>query len=233
VPDFARGKPSSLHQGPRAGSREQRAGRAAKGSIGSRGGVEPDSPTLQHSLSGSEQDVLSPGSPFADAQPVPSKWDVSQFVAEIMQIFQMQPQVSIIAVVYLDRFSEQSGIAFSADNWRRLIFTSLILASKVWDEMPFDTEELAQISEMYSLDELSALERVFLQALEFNLSVHDTEYAKIQRRLHKFGSKLSMPVDILWATLDQERAALLKERCLKEEASLRQRYSVRHDFATD
>merc|ERR1719201_856946 len=176
------------------------------------------SPTLQHSDSGSEHDALSPGSPFADGQAVPSKWEISQVVAETMERFQMQPEASIVALVYLDRFSEKSGEVVSADNWRRLIFTSLILASKVWDEVPFNNNEIAQISPTYSLEELQTFERIFVQALEFDLSVHDTEYGKVQQRLLNLESKPLALGAPLPTTLSRDRAAILNQRCAEEQA---------------
>lgn len=180
---------------------------------------EAQSPTLQHSVSGSERSAISPCSPFANSQL--SKWQLCEHIAEVMQIFQMQPEVSVIALVYLDRFSECSGTAITNDNWQRLMFMALILAMKVWDEAPFDNEEIAQISPQYSLSELCTLEKAFMQALEFDLSVQDAEYADVQQMLRTFGAQ-SEPSP---ATLDADRAAALMDQCRQAEATLRQRYA--------
>jgi len=182
---------------------------------------EADSPTLQHSISGSDRDPISPCSIFASCQAVLSKWEVCEHIAEAMQVFQMQPEVSVIALVYLDRFSERSGTAITMDNWRRLIFIALVLAMKVWDEAPFDNEEIAQISPQYSLNELCTLERAFLRGLEFDLSVHNAEYADVQQLLRDFGGQSEPSPE----TLDSKTATAFLERCRKEEATLRKRYA--------
>lgn len=194
---------------------------------------EPDSPTLQHSVSGSEREMLSPGSPFAPLQPVPSKWEIAGIVAETLQIFQMQPEVSVLATIYMQRFCDRTGSSIGVDNWRRLIFISLILASKVWDELPFDSDEVAQISPTYSLDELRSLERVFVQAIEFDLSVHDEEYSKARHLLFTMESKSSDAGNPSPPSLDAERAAMLQKRCQAEQLSLKEKYLIRRKLAAD
>merc|ERR1711957_310481 len=173
-------------------------------------------------------DPISPCSPFENSPHVPSKLEVCDHISEVMQIFQMQPEVSVVALLFLDRFSERSGTAITVDNWRTLIFIALILAMKVWDEAPFDNEEIAQISPEHSLDELCALEKSFLQGLEFDLSVHDAEFVDVQHLLHTFGEQS----DPLPSALDSKRAAVLTDRCRKEEATLRRRYTAGSEKGT-
>jgi hypothetical protein len=150
-----------------------------------------------------------------------------------MQTFQLQPEEIVIALVYLERFSELSGRALTSDTWRKMVFIALMLASKVFEESPFDNEEIVQISPDFSLEQLCELERVFLQTLEFNLSVQESEYAKAQQLLLDVGSKafaLVRPKLPLW---DAEKLALLHERCLKTSTQLRQQDSEGSEKSTD
>merc|ERR1712118_403737 len=141
-----------------------------------------------------------------------------------MQIFQMEPEVSILTMIYLDRFSELSRVPFNNDTWRRLVFTALIVASKVWEESPFENEEITQISRHHSPDELVAMERAFVRTLEFNLSVHDAEYAKIHALLHVRSTSSGL-ADTVQPGLDSTRSGQLKERCVRMQATSRQCYS--------
>merc|ERR1712125_301912 len=95
----------------------------------------------------------------------PSKWDIYGFLRDVMVNFRLEPEVSVITLFYLDRFSNSCGVAVTPDNWQRLTISSMMLASKVWNDESFENLEFAQLCPLYSIDEINLFERIFLKSV--------------------------------------------------------------------
>jgi len=153
---------------------------------------------------------------------VPSKWDIYGFLRDVMVNFRMEPEVSVVTLFYLDRFSELSGVAITPDNWRRLVITAMMLASKVWNDESFENIEFAQLCPLYTLEEINAFERIFLKSVGYNMSMKGSEYAKTYFLLRTLGAKDS--ADFGLEPLDDLKASRLAERCLEKQVQFRERY---------
>lgn len=56
----------------------------------------------------------------------------------------MEKEVPILALVYIERIILKSGFGITGKNWRKIIFTALIMASKTWDDESFENENFAK-----------------------------------------------------------------------------------------
>lgn len=153
---------------------------------------------------------------------VPNKWDIYGFLRDVMVNFRLEPEVSVITLFYLERFTELSGIALTPDNWQRLTITSMMLASKVWNDESFENIEFSQLCPLYTLDEINAFERIFLKHVSYNMSVKGSEYAKTYFLLRTLGAKDA--ADFGLEPMDGLRASRLAERCLEKQLEFRERY---------
>jgi len=153
---------------------------------------------------------------------VPNKWDVYGFLRDVMLGFRLQPEVSIVTLFYLDRFTEKSGVAVTPDNWQRLSIAAMMLASKVWDDESFENVDFAQLCPLYTLDEINAFERIFLKSVGYCMSVKGSEYAKTYFQLRTLGAKDHPEFGL--QPLDPLRASRLQERCLEKQVEFRERY---------
>ena len=61
----------------------------------------------------------------------PSKDIISNFCKNIIITSKMEKEVTIICLIYIEKLIIRSGFHMTALNWRRIVFISLILASKV------------------------------------------------------------------------------------------------------
>ncbi|CAE8705468.1 unnamed protein product, partial [Polarella glacialis] len=152
----------------------------------------------------------------------PNKWDVYGFLRDVMVNFRLEPEVSVITLFYLDRFSELSGVAMTPDNWQRLTITAMMLASKVWNDESFENAEFAQLCPLYTLDEINKFEMIFLKCVGYNMSVKGSEYAKTYFLLRTLGAKDAADFDL--EPMDNVRASRLQERCLEKQIEFRERY---------
>jgi len=152
----------------------------------------------------------------------PNQWDVYRYLRDVMIAFELEPEVSVVTLFYLDRFSELSGVALTPDNWRRLAITAMMLASKVWNDDSYENAVFAQLCPAYSLDEINTFERTFLKSVGYRMSVKGSEYAKTYFFLRTLGAKDA--VDFRLAPLKDGRAKQLMERCLEKQIEFRERY---------
>jgi len=153
---------------------------------------------------------------------VPNKWDIYGFLRDVMVNFRLEPEVSVITLFYLERFSELSGVAVTPDNWQRLTIASMMLASKVWNDESFENAEFAQLCPLYTLEEINTFERTFLKSVGYNMSVKGSEYAKTYFLLRTLGAKDA--ADFGLEPMNELRASRLAERCLEKQIEFRERY---------
>lgn len=152
----------------------------------------------------------------------PNRWDIYGFCRDVMVNFRLQPEVSVVTLFYLDRFSELSGVSVTPDNWQRLTITAMMLASKVWDDESFENVEFSQLCPLYTIDEINAFERIFLKCVGYNMACRGSQYAKTYFLLRTLGAKDS--ADFGLEPIDPMRASRLTERCLEKQIEFKDRY---------
>ena len=67
--------------------------------------------------------------------PPPDPQVVFEFCANIMILTKMEKEVIIITLLYLERFIFNTGLLLTSRNWRRIIFITMAIASKIWDSL--------------------------------------------------------------------------------------------------
>jgi hypothetical protein len=58
------------------------------------------------------------------------------------------------------------------------MFTTLVLASKVWDDDSYENIHFARAFTIFSLKEINDMEATFLNLIDFKVNVTSAEYAK-------------------------------------------------------
>jgi len=74
----------------------------------------------------------------------------------------MEKEAPIISLVYLERLLIKSSFGLTPKNWRRIAFTALILASKIWDDESFENEHFSKAFPIFSTACINEMERIFL-----------------------------------------------------------------------
>ena len=153
---------------------------------------------------------------------IPNKWDIYDFLELVVHALEVHPEVSVVTLVYLDRFCETSGIALTPDNWQRLTITAMMLASKVWYDESYENVDFAQKFDLYSLAEINTFERIFLKCVSYDMSVKAVQYAQTYFFLRTLGAKDS--VEFTLQPLDEVGESKLQERCLAKQVEFKRRY---------
>lgn len=117
------------------------------------------------------------------AQPIPSLEQISTFYRDVFQRAQMEYDCIIISLIYVERLIKTTHGALrpSATNWRSILFSCMVLASKVWDDLSMWNADFSQTCPngvKFSLKRINELEIAILSALSYKVKVPASEYAK-------------------------------------------------------
>ena len=105
------------------------------------------------------------------------------FVFLLLQIFDFKIKMSseclVMSLAYIDRLVNKTEIRLCGENWRKLLLSSFILATKVWEEQAvWNVDFLSIFPKKLEIEYINTLERKFLKLLRYNVSLKASEYAK-------------------------------------------------------
>ncbi|KAL3666029.1 hypothetical protein V7S43_008822 [Phytophthora oleae] len=111
---------------------------------------------------------------------VPTISEIASFVKHVFSRAQMESECIIMSLVYVERLLKSTSgcLQLRGENWRRLVFCSMVMASKVWDDLSMTNADFSKIWPELSLKQINELELVYLSAVEYNVRVSAASYAK-------------------------------------------------------
>jgi len=127
-----------------------------------------------------------------DLENTPNTKTIWHFLNVIFTVEQLSAECGVMAMAYLDRLTESTGITLHASNWRRIALSGIILASKVWEDQAVWNVDFLSCFPNVTVNDLNILERHLLNLLKFNVSLTSAEYAKFYfelRAISERGSK--------------------------------------------
>lgn len=118
-----------------------------------------------------------------DTCSIPSLSDVTDFYRSIFLRSQMEVDCIIISLIYIERLIKMTAgeLTPKPSNWRSILFSCMVLASKVWDDLSMwncDFSKIGPCGMTFSLARTNELEICLLRALEYKVKVNASEYAK-------------------------------------------------------
>jgi len=108
----------------------------------------------------------------------PTDDDVYTFLSSIFKAMNLNPECAIVCLVYIERLVNLTGVSLHATNWRRIILSTLILASKVWEDLAVWNADFLHLFRGLSVAHLNELEKYLLNYLQFNVTVKASLYVK-------------------------------------------------------
>jgi hypothetical protein len=154
----------------------------------------------------------------AAASVAPTLEEVTKFYRHVFGRAKMEADCIIMTLIYLERLIKTSGGALRPrpSNWRSLLFSCMVLSSKVWDDMSMWNADFSQTSPTgikFTLQRINELEVALLSALNYNVKVPASEYAKYYflMRSMVIKSGLGISDDEFCTPLDVEGAKRLQQ----------------------
>lgn len=83
----------------------------------------------------------------------------------------MEKEIPLMALSYIERLLTKVGILMNHWNWRRILLTTLIVASKVWDDDSLENIHFPKVMHDISVKEVNGLEKIFLEFIDYKLAI--------------------------------------------------------------
>jgi len=120
---------------------------------------------------------------------IPSLQDITTFYHDFYSRSKMEHDTIIMSLIYVERLIKETDgfIAPVPENWKSLLFSCMVLASKVWDDMSMWNIDFSNVCgrgrgsnqlASFTLERINQLELALLKSLYFNVKVRASEYAK-------------------------------------------------------
>lgn len=138
-----------------------------------------------------------------------------RFVKALFECTRFSPECSIIALVFINRVVAFTGVLLTERNWRSLLLTALILAQKIWDDRSLSNASIATICPIFTTAKLNQLEKVFLQLINYDVTITSALYTKYYfelRTLMEDASGGQAPHEFSLKPLTPREASHLEER---------------------
>mmetsp|Transcript_45174 Transcript_45174/g.32990 ORF Transcript_45174/g.32990 Transcript_45174/m.32990 type:complete len:425 (-) Transcript_45174:221-1495(-) len=118
------------------------------------------------------------------------KEDLVEFMKKVMDKMQLATECIIISLIYLEKIMLKSKIEVRFCNWKPLMFTAILLASKFWEDINFWNVDYVEALDLYPLKAINQLENEFLSLCDYNLFVSAEMYTQYNMAV----KELSNPV---------------------------------------
>lgn len=125
-------------------------------------------------------------SKVVDTKTVPSPETVEKLIKNIFKIGQLAPETLVMGVAYMQRIMGSSLLKLNAGNWKRVLLSCLILASKVWEDQAVWNVDFLDLFPLATPFDLGQLEKVLLTLLGFEVTLSGSEFAKVYFDLREY-----------------------------------------------
>lgn len=114
---------------------------------------------------------------------VPSLDEITNFYRDVFRRSQMESDCIIMSLIYVERLikATNGGVRPRVGNWRSILFSSMIMSSKVWDDLSMwnaDFSQTCPAGVTFPLARINELEIAMLSCLKYDVKVLASEYAK-------------------------------------------------------
>ena len=114
---------------------------------------------------------------------LPTLEDISIFYRDVFSRAQMESDCIIISLIYVERLIKVTNGALRPHirNWRSILFSCMVMASKVWDDLSMWNADFSQTCPAgveFQLSRINELEIAVLSSLQYKVKVPASEYAK-------------------------------------------------------
>eukprot|EP01114_Cavostelium_apophysatum_P013242 TRINITY_DN3161_c0_g1_i2.p1 TRINITY_DN3161_c0_g1~~TRINITY_DN3161_c0_g1_i2.p1 ORF type:complete len:426 (-),score=86.93 TRINITY_DN3161_c0_g1_i2:92-1369(-) len=142
---------------------------------------------------------------------VPDVQSIFRYVNLIFRVQKLPSECAILCLAYIERILSTGKIALNPENWRRIVFGSILIATKVWEDESVWNVDFLDLFPLLTLVDLNNLENRFMELLQFNVLIVGSEYAKYYFELRALSAEESFPLE----PLNKETQAKLEERAQK------------------
>eukprot|EP01130_Rhizamoeba_saxonica_P014938 TRINITY_DN6607_c0_g1_i5.p1 TRINITY_DN6607_c0_g1~~TRINITY_DN6607_c0_g1_i5.p1 ORF type:complete len:202 (+),score=40.72 TRINITY_DN6607_c0_g1_i5:307-912(+) len=120
---------------------------------------------------------------------IPTIGNIEYFLALIFNAEQLSAECGVMAMAYIERLTELTGLKFKLATWRKIVLGALIVASKVWEDQAVWNVDFLSVFPNVNVRDLNRLERQYLTAIQFMVSLKSSVYARYYFELRALSDK--------------------------------------------
>ena len=117
-------------------------------------------------------------------QKEPTIDEIIDFIDALYNCVQFSSECCIIGLIYINRIIALTGLSLQNTNWRPLVFVSLMMSQKIWDDRYLSNGDFSSIYPFFEKDDLNILEMKFLEIIQYNvfvkLNIYMTFYLELR-----------------------------------------------------
>ena len=102
--------------------------------------------------------------------------DVVKFIKYVIDRMQLCTECIVISLIYIEKLMQTSKIEIRNINWKPLMFTAILLASKFWEDINFWNVDYVEGLDLYPLKAINRMESEFLSLCNYNIYVSASNY---------------------------------------------------------
>lgn len=119
----------------------------------------------------------------------PSHETIFTFIERLFKRARLDPGCSIICLIYVERLMNRTGLYLLRRNWRPIMLVSMLIASKMWQDLGCWNAEFSRIYPQFCCKSITKLERLFIAKLQWNTIISSGFYSKYYFALRSLNEK--------------------------------------------
>lgn len=156
---------------------------------------------------------------------IPALAEITTFIQNVYIKAQMESECIIMTLIYIERLLKATSgdLQLQPCNWKSIVFISMVLASKIWDDMSMWNGDFAKVCPSFSPKRVNQLEIAYVTAVQFKVNVNASSYAKYYFHLRSMDTKdnanatpinvkRAMQIHFLSETLPVQTKAIARRR---------------------
>lgn len=100
---------------------------------------------------------------------------------------QLSTQCIVISLIYIELLMATSRIEIRNINWKPLVFTAILLASKFWEDISYWNQDYVDGLNLYPLAAINRMESNFISLCGYNIFVSAEKYAIYKQQIQMIG----------------------------------------------
>ena len=106
----------------------------------------------------------------------PTELSVIEFMKFVIDNMQLATECIVICLIYIEILMSTSQIEIRNINWRPLLVTAILLASKFWEDISFWNVDFEDQLDLYPLKAINIMESEFISLCDYNIYVSSLKY---------------------------------------------------------
>lgn len=117
---------------------------------------------------------------------------IIKYMRRIFEKMQLATECIIVTLIYLEKIMINGGIEMRLCNWKPLLFTAILLASKFWEDINFWNVDYVDALNLYPLKSINRMESEFVSLCAYNLFVSADLYTQYFLAVREISTQLNL-----------------------------------------